>query len=329
MGTSPLVGSPYGSNSYEEFTINFADEVVNSFVSQHSFEPSVGFNAILTHDNVGSTSSGGRGRSGSISGHSAMTVQGVVRAAVLASDELVQLLRGNPSIEPTPVSTSGKKLGGVLAVIARASYNWKTGKSGIIEEGKGEATDKKDGEVIDGVLESFGDRCKGLFGVDKSTIGLLGGSGNNCIKATFFFNHFSSTHSTTYSVSNFVVKDADLLDVSFLTLLRSSRDGFISVRPISCCCIAFLVLIILFRPYSDWSLAQVLQQNVTRGTTTSLSSLKSWFVVCAISPLSCFARRTPVVLKPRARRLVARTPRMRQPLRQGLLEDHFPSRMMS
>jgi hypothetical protein len=136
MCTAPLVGSPSGSNSYEESTINFADEVVNSFTSQHSFEPSVDFNTVLTHENVGSTSSGGRGRSGSISGHSAMNVQGVIGAEVLASDELVQLLRGNPSIEPTPVSASGKKLGGVLGVIARASCNWKTGKSRIVEEGK-------------------------------------------------------------------------------------------------------------------------------------------------------------------------------------------------
>ncbi|KAH6891643.1 chitin synthase 6 [Coprinopsis sp. MPI-PUGE-AT-0042] len=191
MGTAPLVGSPYGSNSYEEFTINFADEVVNSFISQHSFEPSVGFNSILTNEN---------------------------------------LLRGNPSIEPTPVSASGKKLGGVLGVIARASHNWKTGKSGLIDESKGEAVDKKDGEIIDGVLEAFGDRCKGLFGVDESTVGLLGGSpgSGSRIKTTFFINHFSSPHPTTYSVANFVEKDADLLDVSFLTLLRGSRDGFVS-----------------------------------------------------------------------------------------------------
>ncbi|KAH6913011.1 hypothetical protein BKA70DRAFT_1531748 [Coprinopsis sp. MPI-PUGE-AT-0042] len=229
-GTAPLVGSPYGSNSYEEFTINFADDVVNSFISQHSFEPSVGFNSILTNENVGSAVSGRRGRSGSISGHSAMNVQGVVGSEVLASDELVQLLRGNPWIEPTPVSASGKKLGGVLGVIARASHNWKTGKSGLIDESKGEAVDKKDGEIIDGVLEAFGDRRKGLFGVDESSVGLLGGSpgSGSRIKTTFFINHFSSPHPTTYSIANFVEKDADLLDVSFLTLLRGSRDGFVS-----------------------------------------------------------------------------------------------------
>ncbi|KAH6899274.1 P-loop containing nucleoside triphosphate hydrolase protein [Coprinopsis sp. MPI-PUGE-AT-0042] len=211
MGTAPLVGSPYGSNSYEEFAINFADEVVNSFISQRSFEPSLGFNSILTDENVGSAVSGRCGRSGSISGHSAMNVQGAIGSEVLASDELVQLLRGNPSIEPTPVSASGKKLGGVLGVIAHASHNWKTGKSGLIDEGKGEAADKKDGETIDGVLEAFGDRCKGLFGVDKSTVGLLGGSpvSGSHVKTTFFVNRFSSPTPPP-------------------TLSPTSRDGFVS-----------------------------------------------------------------------------------------------------
>jgi hypothetical protein len=40
----------------------------------------------------------------------------------------------------------------------------------------------------------------------------------------------SSTHPTTYSVSTFVEKDVDLLDVSFLNLLRNRRDEFVSVR---------------------------------------------------------------------------------------------------
>ncbi|KAH6910816.1 hypothetical protein BKA70DRAFT_1220672 [Coprinopsis sp. MPI-PUGE-AT-0042] len=94
----------------------------NSFVSQRTFEPSVGFKSILTNDNV-STPSGGHGQPGSISGHSAVNLQGVVDAEVLASDQLVQLLQGNPSIEASPVSISGKTSGGLLGVLVRPLYN--------------------------------------------------------------------------------------------------------------------------------------------------------------------------------------------------------------
>ena len=72
------------------------------------------------------------------------------------------------------------------------------------------------------VLETYGERCKGLFGVDEASVGLVGGAGSPGqarIKTTFFVNHFASPHPTTYSVANFVEKDADLLDVSFLSLL--------------------------------------------------------------------------------------------------------------
>lgn len=113
MGTAPLrVGSLYGSNSYEEFSPTFTDEIVNSFILKHALEPFVRLDSVLANENVHSAVSSGCERSGSISRHVMMNV-----AEVLASDELVQLLRG----KPTPISASGKKFGGILRVLARAS----------------------------------------------------------------------------------------------------------------------------------------------------------------------------------------------------------------
>lgn len=48
-GASPLV-SIHGQNSFDEFTANFADELVQSYFIRHTFSDSVGYNGQLTAD---------------------------------------------------------------------------------------------------------------------------------------------------------------------------------------------------------------------------------------------------------------------------------------
>ncbi|KAF5368190.1 hypothetical protein D9757_011309 [Collybiopsis confluens] len=50
-GAQPLV-SAYGQNTFDEFIINFQDEMLQSFYIRHTFEDDVGYNALLASDGV-------------------------------------------------------------------------------------------------------------------------------------------------------------------------------------------------------------------------------------------------------------------------------------
>jgi hypothetical protein len=48
---APLIAA-YGQNGFEEFVINFADELLHSYVVRNAFEDNVGYNAHVTGDGV-------------------------------------------------------------------------------------------------------------------------------------------------------------------------------------------------------------------------------------------------------------------------------------
>ncbi|TFK24681.1 chitin synthase [Coprinopsis marcescibilis] len=218
-GAMPLV-SAYGSNSFEEFTINFADELLHSFVNKHIFEDDVGFNSLLAQDGVPSIST-------------------------LPSEDnsmCVEMLRGPEDVLqiPQPVSGSAKKTGGIVGVLARACYNFKSGKGVMAQDGRA-----RDEELVRELTSRFAEQYKGFFTSERnSVIGIppstSTGSGATSASAharrqsllsgmppttMFAVTHYASQ--VSYDASEFVERDADLLDAAWLSVLRGSEDGFV------------------------------------------------------------------------------------------------------
>ncbi|PPQ66863.1 hypothetical protein CVT24_008571 [Panaeolus cyanescens] len=100
-GAQPLI-SAYGHNGFDEFCVNFADELLQSYVLRHTFEDGIGYNA-------------------------AMVADGVTLPSISTMDNgaCVELLRGAQLNE-----RSLKKPGGLLGSINKACSSFKSGKSG-------------------------------------------------------------------------------------------------------------------------------------------------------------------------------------------------------
>jgi chitin synthase len=98
-GTAPLV-SAYGHSGFEEFCINFGEELLHSYVLRNTFEDSIGYNSQVTSD-------------------------GVSLPAISTMDNLgcIELLRGSSLNE-----RGSRKPGGMLGVISKACAAYKSGK---------------------------------------------------------------------------------------------------------------------------------------------------------------------------------------------------------
>ncbi|KAH8118887.1 chitin synthase [Phellopilus nigrolimitatus] len=114
---APLIAA-YGQNKFEEFCINFADELLHSYVVRNTFEDAVGYDGHITGD-------------------------GVVLPKIETMDNsaCVELLRGAQLSE-----RAHRKPGGMLGVINRACSAYKQGKSG---EGRDE-------DVLQDIMTKFG-----------------------------------------------------------------------------------------------------------------------------------------------------------------------------
>jgi chitin synthase len=116
-GTIPLV-SALGQNGFDESCINFADEVVHSYVLRNVFEDAVGYNSHMIGDGV-----------------SLPAIQ------TLDNSACVELLRGAQLSEKV-----SRKPGGILGVMSKASSSYKSGKAG----------DKKDDDMLQDLVAKFG-----------------------------------------------------------------------------------------------------------------------------------------------------------------------------
>ena len=177
-GNAPLLAA-YGQNRFEEFCINFQDELLHSYVLRNTFEDSVGLNALLTGD-------------------------GITLPSITTMDNAgcIELLRGAQLSE-----RAHRKPGGVLGVLNRSSTAFKQGKGG----------DKRDEDTLQDMMTKFG--------VHASFVSspALGGEPDRNL---FGINHYAG--SCSYDITNFVEKDTDLLDASFVSLLRNSTDSFVA-----------------------------------------------------------------------------------------------------
>ncbi|KAH9045438.1 glycosyltransferase family 2 protein [Lactarius pseudohatsudake] len=115
--SAPLVHA-YGQNGFDEFCINFADELLHSFVIRATFEDTVGYNSHIAGDGVSLPS-----------------------ATTTDNSACVELLRGAQLNE-----RAHKKPGGILGILSKACSSHKSGKSG----------DKKDEGLLQDLVSRFG-----------------------------------------------------------------------------------------------------------------------------------------------------------------------------
>ena len=100
-GTQPLI-SAYGQNGFDEFCINFADEMLQSYVLRQTFENSIGYNERMVQDGV--------------------TLPSI---STMDNGACIELLRGAQLSERFQ-----RKPGGLLGVINKACSSYKSGKDG-------------------------------------------------------------------------------------------------------------------------------------------------------------------------------------------------------
>ena len=175
---APLIAA-YGQNGFEEFAINFADELLHSYVVRNTFEDNVGYNAHVTGDGVA-----------------------LPPISTMDNAGCVELLRGSQLSERTH-----RKPGGMLGVMNKAASSFKQGKG----------ADTRDEDMLQDMVTKFGVHASFV-----SSPTMTGAAD----RTLFGVNHYAG--SCTYDVRGFVEKDADLLDSSFVSLLRRSSDPFVA-----------------------------------------------------------------------------------------------------
>lgn len=116
-GPAPLIGAQ-NQSGFEEFCMNFSNELVHSYVLRNTFEDSVGYNSQLTGDGVN-----------------------LPAISTMDNSACVELLRGAQLSE-----RAHRKPGGVLGAINKACSNFKSGKS----------TEKKEEEILLELGSKFG-----------------------------------------------------------------------------------------------------------------------------------------------------------------------------
>ncbi|KAM6496484.1 glycosyltransferase family 2 protein [Amanita muscaria] len=100
-GQTPLLHNAYGQNGFDEFCINFCDELLQSYYLRHTFEDSIGMNAQLVSDGIA-----------------------LPAISTLDNGACVELLRGTSLSD-----ASQRKPSGVLGVMNKSASNYKSGKA--------------------------------------------------------------------------------------------------------------------------------------------------------------------------------------------------------
>lgn len=112
----PLI-SAYGHNGFDEFSINFSNELLHSYVLQHTFE-TIGYNGQIISDGVSLPS-----------------------ISTMDNGACVELLRGAPVSE-----RSQRKPGGLLGVVSKSCSSYKSGKDG----------DTRDDDLLQELVSRYG-----------------------------------------------------------------------------------------------------------------------------------------------------------------------------
>ncbi|KAF8634627.1 hypothetical protein AX15_000804 [Amanita polypyramis BW_CC] len=181
-GQAPLLYNAYGQNGFDEFCINFSDELLQSYYLRHTFEDSVGLNAQLVSDGI-----------------SLPTI------STMDNGACVELLRGISLSEQ-----SQRKPSGILGVMNKAASNYKSGKG---------SPDHRNEDMLQSLHSTFGVHAS--FVASPAPV-----PGGHQDRNLFGVNHYAG--SASYDVNEWIENDADLLDATFVVLLRGSSESFVS-----------------------------------------------------------------------------------------------------
>lgn len=99
-GQTPLLHNAYGQNGFDEFCINFSDELLHSYYLRHTFEDTIGFNAGLVGDGIS-----------------------LPAISTMDNGACVELLRGTGLSD-----SSQRKPAGMLGIMNKATSSYKSGK---------------------------------------------------------------------------------------------------------------------------------------------------------------------------------------------------------
>ena len=191
-GTQPLI-SAYGHNGFDEFCINFADEMLQSYVLRHTFENSVGYNERIVQD--------------------AVTLPSI---STMDNGACIELLRGAHLSE-----RSQRKPGGLLGVINKACSSYKSGKGG----------EQRDEELLKDLTSKF--TVHASFVADRNLFGINHYAGSASYDVTHFVEKDSDLLDSAFvsllrnSSDGFVSK---LLSGPSLAAERHSKDDQIIVQ---------------------------------------------------------------------------------------------------
>ena len=126
-----------------------------------------------------------------------MTADGISLPAVVTMENsaCAELLRG--------AERNSRKPGGLVGVLDKAAASFKAGRNNV----------QRDNELLQDLASKFAVHSSFVSPTPEE-------------KHSFGINHYAGTCS--YDISNFVEKDADLLDPSFVTLLYGSSDSLVA-----------------------------------------------------------------------------------------------------
>ena len=145
-GNQPLI-SAYGQNGFEEFAINFADEMLHSYVLRHTFENGVGYNSFMNQDGVT-----------------------LPEVSTMDNSACVELLRGSQLSE-----RAQRKPGGLLGIMNKSSSSFKSGKGG----------DERDDEMIQEISSKYSVHSS-FVGGEKRQFGINHYAGPASYEASHF-----------------------------------------------------------------------------------------------------------------------------------------------
>jgi len=182
MPLAPLINAS-GQNGFDEFSANFTNEMVHSYLFRRAFEDEIGHDAAMIEDGLRLQAVATMGNAGCID---------LFRGGLLGTSRL----NGTP--------------GGMVGLLARAS-----------EELKGEERDEEKAEkLLDQLTNSFGRHTSFIVNPGVG-LGPLPAE-----RHMFAINHYSGQ--CAYDSTDFVDRNADVLDKQLVGLLRTSSDGFIA-----------------------------------------------------------------------------------------------------
>jgi chitin synthase len=191
-GTQPLI-SAYGQNGFDEFCINFADEMLQSYVLRQTFENSIGYNERMVQD--------------------AVTLPSI---STMDNGACIQLLRGAQLSE-----RSQRKPGGLLGVINKACSSYKSGRDG----------ERRDEELLRDLTSKF--TAHASFIADRNLFGINHYAGSASYDVAHFVEKDSDLLDSAFvsllrnSSDGFVSK---LLSGPSLAAERHSKDEQIIVQ---------------------------------------------------------------------------------------------------